>query len=223
MKNKKIAVTGVIILLMFALLYSIIQKNVLENKSVQSGANSNLFSALSQLTSEIVLENSEIADEISLSDVVIDRIYHGSFSPKNASELFILCKIMNVPHAGGLDRTAGIVLSADTLELIAYKEFAADKVEISCLQNSDGINRILFIGTTTYQGISAQEISLLAVEGSQWRDIPISALEDREKEYFYFMADNQILVATEPVLTPSALKAVLVWNPDSEEFSDSRQ
>lgn len=50
---------------------------------------------------------------------------------------------LNTPHVAGLDKTVGILLDADSLEMVAYKEFAADKVVINCIQASDGQSRIL--------------------------------------------------------------------------------
>ena len=36
-------------------------------------------------------------------------------------------RFLNTPHVAGLDKTVGILLDADSLEMVAYKEFAADK------------------------------------------------------------------------------------------------
>ena len=158
---------------------------------------------------------------ISALDIVIVRIDFGSFSQDNASEIFVLCKILNTPHVAGLDKTVGILLDADSLEMVAYKEFAADKVVINCIQASDGQSRILVSKTTTYQGISTQEIQLLAVEGSQWVEIPIDALKIIGDESFYYMdiVDDLIIVASEDKLISSEeIVAVLKWNPETEQF-----
>ena len=167
------------------------------------------------------LNNRIIEGNISALDIVIVRIDFGSFSQDNASEIFVLCKILNTPHVAGLDKTVGILLDADSLEMVAYKEFAADKVVINCIQASDGQSRILVSKTTTYQGISTQEIQLLAVEGSQWVEIPIDALKIIGDESFYYMdiVDDLIIVASEDKLISSEeIVAVLKWNPETEQF-----
>ena len=179
-----------------------------------------MVSELNNRIIEKVAENYEEGN-ISALDIVIVRIDFGSFSQDNASEIFVLCKILNTPHVAGLDKTVGILLDADSLEMVAYKEFAADKGVINCIQASDGQSRILVSKTTTYQGISTQEIQLLAVEGSQWVEIPIDALKIIGDESFYYMdiVDDLIIVASEDKLISSEeIVAVLKWNPETEQF-----
>lgn len=186
----------------------------------KSGDNADMLSELNDRIMEKVIENYEDGN-ISASDIVIDRIYFGSFSQDNVSEIFVLCKILNTPHAAGLDKTVGILLEAGSLEMAAYKEFAADKVVINCIQASDGQSRILVLKTTTYQGISTQEIQLLAIEGSQWVEIPIDALKTMGDEAFYYIdiGDDLIIVTSEnKLISPEEIVAVLKWNPETEQF-----
>lgn len=142
----------------------------------REGDDRGAFSEFSEYVLETVLESYEDG-EISREDIVIDRIYCGHFSQKDVNEIFVLCKILNTPHVAGLDKTAAVLLEADSLKKIAYKEFNADKVTIDCIQSSDGLSRILFTGTTIYQGISTQEIQLWSIQDGQWQDIPIEDME----------------------------------------------
>lgn len=184
----------------------------------KSSDNVDVLSELNNWIIEKVMENYEDGN-ISASDIVIDRIYFGSFSQDNTSEIFVLCKILNTPHVAGLDKTVGVLLEAGSLEMIAYNEFAADKVVINCIQASDGQSRILVLKTTTYQGISTQEIQLLAIEGSQWVEIPIDALKTMGDESFYYIVDDLIIVASEnELISPKEIIAVLKWNPETEQF-----
>lgn len=186
----------------------------------KSSDNVDMLSELNDWMIEKVIENYEDGN-ISASDIVIDRIYFGSFSQDNVSEIFVLCKILNTPHAAGLDKTVGILLEAGSLEMVAYKEFAADKVVINSIQASDGQSRILVLKTTTYQGISAQEIQLLAIEGSQWAEIPIDALRTmgEESSYHIDIGDDLIIVTSEnQSISPKEFVAVLKWNPETEQF-----
>lgn len=180
---------------------------------------------------EMVKENYEDG-EISTSDIVIDQIYYGSFSEEDVSEIFVLCKILNTPHAAGLDKKIGILLDAHTLEMVAYKEFGGDKTEISCMPMSNGQSRILFFQTSIYQGISTQTVELYAVQGSQWVEIPIDIMENvpaerreaLEGKCFCYLSGERMVVVYEDnqfedELTDSAeMIAMFIWNPDTGQF-----
>lgn len=211
MKNKVLPVSVLVLFMLMCINACGISK---------SRDSADMVSELNNRIIEKVAENYEEGN-ISALDIVIVRIDFGSFSQDNASEIFVLCKILNTPHVAGLDKTVGILLDADSLEMVAYKEFSADKVVINCIQASDGQSRILVSKTTTYQGISTQEIQFLAVEGSQWVEIPIDALKIIGDESFYYMdiVDDLIIVASEDKLISSEeIVAVLKWNPETEQF-----
>ena len=205
MKNKVLPVSVLVLFMLMCINACGISK---------SRDSADMVSELNNRIIEKVAENYEEGN-ISALDIVIVRIDFGSFSQDNASEIFVLCKILNTPHVAGLDKTVGILLDADSLEMVAYK------VVINCIQASDGQSRILVSKTTTYQGISTQEIQLLAVEGSQWVEIPIDALKIIGDESFYYMdiVDDLIIVASEDKLISSEeIVAVLKWNPETEQF-----
>lgn len=207
------------ILLLFSLIF------ISACVTVKSSANTDMVSELSSLLIEKVLENYADGNVISEEDIAIDRIYYGSFSHENVSEILVLCKILNTSHVAGLDKTVAVLLEAESLELTAYQEFGADKVEIHCMQTSNGQSRILVSNTTVNQGISTQTVELFAIENSQWIEIPIDALKTFEelktlKEgYFCFIGDNLIIVVSESKLTRSEeIVEVLIWNPETEKF-----
>lgn len=85
-----------------------------------------------------------------------------------------------------------VLLEAASLKQVAYKEFNADSVSIDCVQTSTGQSKIVFIGTTTYQNISTQEIQLWGIQDNQWVDMPIESLENLSDDYFCFMGDGAI-------------------------------
>lgn len=109
---------------------------------------------------EKVEENYEDGN-IKLSDISLEEIHYGSFSQKDTKEIFAICKILNTPHVAGLDKSVCILLTADSLEVKAYKEFASDETVINCMQTGKGLVRILVSETSTYQGVSSQDIRLL--------------------------------------------------------------
>lgn len=173
------------------------------------------FLQLSEYILETVMESYEDGN-ISKEDIVIDRIYCGHFSQKDVNEIFILCKILNIPHVAGLDKTIAVLLEADSLEPIAYKEFNADNVSIDCVQTNTEQSKILYIGTTTYQGMSTQEIHLWGIQDRQWVDIPIESLETLSDGCFCFMGNGKIIVSS--ITDHADIIAILSWNPDMEQF-----
>lgn len=174
---------------------------------------------LNKIVTEKVLENSELSDLIRDSDIVVDKIYYGAFSEENAEEVLVLCKVLNQPHAGGMDRTMVLVLQTDSLELVTYKEFSADKVIINCIQNDKGQSKVLFLGTTTYQGMAAQDIYLFSIQDKEWIGESIKDLYAISEEHFCLIADDKIIVSsTENITKSSNIICVLRWNPETEQF-----
>ena len=115
MKNKVLPVSVLVLFMLMCINACGISK---------SRDSADMVSELNNRIIEKVAENYEEGN-ISALDIVIVRIDFGSFSQDNASEIFVLCKILNTPHVAGLDKTVGILLDADSLEMVAYKEFAA--------------------------------------------------------------------------------------------------
>lgn len=199
--------------------YAATESFVIEETLLFPKTESTFVPDFNTLVVEKVLENYMDGDIITASDVAIDKVYYGSFSQENANEILVLCKILNMPHVGGLDKTVGMVLTQDTLDVVAYEEFPADRVEIDCFQMNNGKKRVLFIGTSTYQGISGQTIFLFDIQGSEWVQVPIDALNSIEGEYFCVMGEDKLFVASEAEITsPSEIIMVLNWDAQAGEF-----
>lgn len=198
------------------------------------------LSELNKLAVETAIENSfdvEILIKEVNVELVIDQIYCGSFSQENANEIFLECRLLDMPTYAGFDTRVGILLDADTLEMIAYKEFAGDEVELKCLQAANGQSRILSLCTFAGQGHRAQYINLYAVSGSEWEELPTGIEEfipeEKKRSWgtedcFCYMAGGDRLVVTyeedEQVMfetgreVSSELIAILVWDPHKEQF-----
>ena len=178
-----------------------------------------LLSGLNNRVIETVLKNSETGGAVTASDVVIDQMIYGSFSEPEAKEVLVICKILNMPHVGGLDRRAIIILETDSMNVVAYAEIPADEVWVDTLLMSNGQDRIIFSGKTTYQGISVQEIMYFCIQGEQWTVIPAEEQEALGEECFYYLAGDKMIVTSGRELTdPSGIVAILTWNPDAGEF-----
>lgn len=176
------------------------------------------FIDIQNIIIQTVKENYEDGD-ISESDIEVAEIHYGTFSQSIEKELFVICNILNQPHVAGLDKSVCLLLTADSLEMKAYKEFASDDTVIKCFLAEDGLSRILVSEKTTYQGITSQEITFFTIKDKQWIEIPIDALYGFETENFFFVTENAIIVTSNNYLTDASdIIAVLTWNPDVGEF-----
>lgn len=52
--------------------------------------------------------------------------------------MLVICKILNMPHVGGLDRRAIFILEIDSMDVVAYEEIPADEVGVDTLSMSNG-------------------------------------------------------------------------------------
>ena len=191
------------------------------------GTEEDTDSTFSDKMVNLVMENSEVVSVLKEENIVVDKIFYGTFSKEGAREIFVTCKLLDMPHVGGLDRTAVILLNADTLDLVTYREFGADRLEISCFRTNSGYSRILVLGTSTYQGISTQQIGLFAIRGDEWEELSMDVLEtipmeprdSLGSEYFCFASENGLIVSYEYELTePEEIIAILFWDSDMEQF-----
>ncbi len=178
----------------------------------------NTVSDLNNYVVETIVKNYENG-EVKEPDIVIEHIYYGSFSQSNNNEILVICKILNTPHVAGLDKTVCVLYNTNSLEMISYKEFAADNVVISDIPTSNGQDKILVLQTVTYQGISTQELHLFVIQDGEWIDDSVDPLENLDDEYFYFVEDNMIIASINDKLTSlKDISAILIWNPDTERY-----
>jgi hypothetical protein len=117
-------------------------------------------------------------------------ITHGSFTESGSSELLVLFKVKDVPHAGGLDRTIAAVYDADTYLLKSQKTFMADHVSIQLLTGENQRKYILYIGSVTYQGYTTYSIELFEIEKDGWHSKAVSSETFTENEAFAFTNDT---------------------------------
>ncbi|MCM1375157.1 MAG: hypothetical protein NC245_08730 [Muribaculum sp.] len=168
---------------------------------------------------ETVLENDESGGTVEESDVVIDQTFYGSFSQPEAKEALAICRILDTPHTGGLDRRAIVILTVDSMEVVAYDEIAADEVWIHTLPLSNGQDRVIFSGKSTFQGIPSQEVMYYCVQNGQWVETPIEELELPGEEQFYFLTGDVMIVTSAGELTDTSdITAILAWDQEVGRF-----
>lgn len=206
------------------------------------------FDLLGKLTRMTVIERSDSWGsmvEDGTFEIVIDKIHPGSFSQREANEIFLDCRIDVMPHVGGLDSRAGILVDADTLEVIAYKEFRGDTVILEYLQTANGQTRILSLIEGAGQGYRMQNVGIWGMKDGQWAEFPtgigdyipdekkgdiyegVNGPERELEDSFCYVFGNQLAVTYEQddlemffsgERVPSELVAILTWNPYKERF-----
>lgn len=150
----------------------------------------------------------------------LHSIEYGAYTEVGAEEMMVQFKVMDVPHAAGLDRTVVLICDAKTLEAKHQKTFMADRVTIHLLNDLDLRNEILYIGSTTYQGFTAYGIERFDLSKGDWVAVTISDVVFGERDAFFF-ADGvlQVFELTyedyEPVYS---LKTTLFWDSTKRVF-----
>ena len=178
-----------------------------------------ILSELNNRIIETVLENVESGGTVEASDVTIEQTFYGSFSKPEVKEVLVVCRILNTPHTGGLGRRAIIILAVDSMDVVAYNEIPADEVWVDILPMSNGQDRIIFSGKSTYQGISAQDVMYFCIQNGQWTEMPIEELEIFGENQFYFLTENVMIVTSVNQLTDSSdITAILTWDQDEGKF-----
>ncbi len=155
-------------------------------------------SEYSQLEEQLIIQINWDADDYLASveddseDIISLRsIYYGSFSDENSSELMALFKVIS-PHIGGLDRTIAAIYDRDSLKIKSQKSFAADQVSVYLFSSASQKNNILFIGETTYQGVSNSQIELYEIVQEKWVSKSVSDV-NFEDNYSYAVTDKKLL------------------------------
>ena len=150
----------------------------------------------------------------------LHSIQYGSFTEVGAEEMMVQFKVLDVPHAAGLDRTVVLICDANTLLAKHQKTFMADRVTIHLLTGLDKRSEILYIGSVTYQGYTAYGIERYDLEKVEWSMVPIFAEGFGEREAFFY-ADEvlQVFELTyedyEPIYRH---KATLFWDSTKSMF-----
>lgn len=203
---------------------------------------------INKLAVETVIEKSDengSSVESGELEIVIKNIHPGSFSQQNANEIFLDCWFKGMPHVGGLDSRAGILLNPDTLEVIAYKEFEGDGVVLDYLQTAKGQCRILSLRESAGLGHRGQFFEIWGVRDGEWVEFPTGIedfIPDEKKgdventikgpvryteDSFCYMLGDRLAVTYEQdwmimqesgIWPQSELVAILTWNRYKERF-----
>lgn len=154
--------------------------------------------SVDDINSLIVEKAERLAEEgtFEQGDIYVDTIHYGKYSQTEEEEMLALCKFKNNVHVAGMDRTLAIVFAVETMDVIAYKNFGADEVNLQCVP-TDGVTEILYEGSTTYQDITTEYKELYTIQGNEWVEIPLEDAEEQEK---YIPAKEEVMAMRAKVL-----------------------
>lgn len=151
--------------------------------------------------------------------LVLENIQYGSFTKDHSYELLASFRHSSTPpHAAGLDRTIAAVYDVSTLKIRNQKTFAADEVSLYFLQGASGRSFILYMGATTYQGITTQVLELWRVDEDHWTSIPVSDQQLDDSYAYALMGDQTLLIIDGLETTAPDIIGSLVWDKEAAAF-----
>lgn len=116
----------------------------------------------------------------------LNTIQYGSFTEVGSDEMLVTFKFVDVPHAGGLDRTLVLICEAKSFDAKMQKTFMADSVTLHLLDGVDSRSEILYIGSVTYQGYTVYGIEHFDLSGGDWTEVPIFENGVGERDAFFY-------------------------------------
>ncbi len=116
----------------------------------------------------------------------LNTIQYGSFTEVGSDEMLVTFKFVDVPHAGGLDRTLVLICDAKSFDAKMQKTFMADSVTLHLLDGVDSRSEILYIGSVTYQGYTVYGIERFDLSGGDWTEAPIFENGVGERDAFFY-------------------------------------
>lgn len=153
--------------------------------------------------------------------VEIAQILHGRLTADGEEEALLICKIPQMPHVGGLDRTIVVCYETQSGEMHSLLDLPYDELEIVCVENADKALRLLTIGTGVSQGFAFQNVVLYSMESGEWCAQPFKTEQaaDAADEVFYYSVGDRLLCSPDyPMQQDSVVTVVLEWNPEGELF-----
>lgn len=113
-------------------------------------------------------------------------IQYGSFTEVSSDEVLVTFKFVDVPHAGGLDRTLVLICDAKSFDAKMQKTFMADSVSLHLLGGVDKRSELLYRGSVTYQGFTVYGIEHFDLSGGEWSEVPIFENGVGERDAFFY-------------------------------------
>lgn len=154
-----------------------------------------LIDKLDKQTDEII----RFVYEQSHENIVVDKVYKGSFSGKGNKEILAVFKLLHMPHAGGLDASVAALFDEKSLDIISQKIFQFDECKFYILKDDDDISYPLFFGSVTYQGYSNYTLGVWQVSKDWTSLLPYSQDYFQNSEKRFDLIDESTIVVSKPV------------------------
>ncbi len=157
-------------------------------------------------------------------NIRVGSVYEGSYTGFGKSELLVLFKFLDMPHAAGLDFSVAAIYDRQKLKLITQKSFIADEAQFKLLWDEKERAYLLYSGTTTYQGYSTCNLQLLSLSENLFDKLPQNSVYTNGS-YKFDVLENGLIVVKEPIFTDGFVtdwkkKHYLQWNNKKAEFED---
>jgi len=165
----------------------------------------------------------------SLGDPELTNIRYGSFAKAGENELIATFRYPSTP--GNRDMIVVAIYAQDTSEIITHKIFRAGKVSLYYLPTKSGQTHILFLGTSTYQGLTTYRIELFRIDGEKWTEISLgesvsNSISDYDSNdiHYIFTSDMELILKDNPFSigpippNPPITIGTFEWDSDSASF-----
>lgn len=164
-----------------------------------------------------------------LGDPVLTDIRYGSFTKAGENELLANFRYPSTP--GNRDMIVSAIYSLDKSEIITHEIFRAGKVSLYYLPAKSGQTHILFLGASTYQGLTTYRIELFRIDRKKWNEIPLGeSVSESVSGYaindihYIFTSDMELIIKDNPFSIspippdPPITIGTFAWDPGSAEF-----
>ncbi|MDD2401599.1 MAG: M56 family metallopeptidase [Clostridia bacterium] len=166
----------------------ILENNTADKKPID---NQLLIDKLDKVSDETIKDYYELSPH----NITVANTYEGNFTDSGNQELLVIFKLLNMPHAGGLDCSVVATYDKSTCNIISQKTFSADKCNFDILTDDNNRSYLLFVGNTTYQGYSSYSLGLWKIE-KEWEMLyPDSSTNDKEEKKYELIEDGVVAVS----------------------------
>lgn len=192
-------------------------------KRAESDSSEQLIVRLTEQARTYICENSDDAlnTVIGENGIEISQILYGLLETDGEEEALLICKIPQMSHVGGLDRTIVVCYEMQSGRMHSLLDLPYDELDIVCVENVEKILRMLTIGTGISQGYASQNVVLYFLESDEWHPQPFAteqAVDSADEVFYYSIGDRLLCTKDYPIQQDSVIKAVVEWNPEKELF-----
>jgi hypothetical protein len=213
--KKKYLVTALLILVVIVGVALLVKQNTSDSWNVDGNVaggkpidNQVLIEKLDKQSDESI----KYVYELSPDNIVVGSIYKGDFTGSGKQELLVIFKLLNTPHAGGLDCSVAAVYDQSTFELISQKTFPSDECNFRILTDNKNRGYLLFSGSSTYQGYTSYKLELWKMGKELELLYPdnLANADDRK----YEIRDEETIAVAYSIMSNKEGSTLFEWVPE---------